>query len=139
WNIITSETYAANLGQCTITRAEIRGAIFGLKLAWDLGFRHVQLQLDSTAAISAITGKDSSDLRHRSCIEEARELFSRDWSLHVIHTFREGNKAADRLANHGHSLSFGFHPIHILPREVFDCIRTDSMGVYFPRQVPLIN
>ncbi|CAN0909282.1 Putative ribonuclease H protein At1g65750, partial [Linum grandiflorum] len=93
------------------------------KLAWDLDFCHVQLQLDSTVAISAITGKDSSDLRHRSCIEEARELFSRDWSLHVIHTFREGNRAADRLA--GHSLSFRFHPIHILPHEVIDCIRTD--------------
>ncbi|CAN0855594.1 hypothetical protein LINGRAHAP2_LOCUS6268 [Linum grandiflorum] len=36
----------------------------------------------------------------RSCIDEARELISRDWSLLIIHTFREGNRAADRVANH---------------------------------------
>ncbi|CAN0926121.1 Putative ribonuclease H protein At1g65750, partial [Linum grandiflorum] len=131
--------FVANLGQCTITRAEIRGVIFWLNLAWDLGFRHVHLQLDSTAAISVITGKDSSDLRRRSCIEEARELFSRDWSLHVIHAFREDNRAADRLAHHGHSLDFGFYLIHILPREMINCICTDSVKVYFLRMIPLIH
>ncbi|CAN0920998.1 Putative ribonuclease H protein At1g65750, partial [Linum grandiflorum] len=131
--------FAANLGRCTITRTEIRGAIFGFQLVWDLGFRNVQLQLDLTTTISAITGTDSSDLRHRSCIDEARELISRDWSIRIIHTFREGNRDVDRLANHGHSLSFGFHPISILSREVQDCIRTDSVGVYFPRHVTLIN
>ncbi|CAN0908397.1 Putative ribonuclease H protein At1g65750 [Linum grandiflorum] len=131
--------FAANLGICTITRAEIRGATFGLKMAWDLGFRDVQLQLDSATAISAITSTDSSDLRHRSCIDEARELLSRDWLVSVRHMFREGNRAADLLAHHGHTLSFGFHSVSTLPREVNDCIRTDSVGVFFPRQVPLIN
>ncbi|CAN0929323.1 Putative ribonuclease H protein At1g65750, partial [Linum grandiflorum] len=74
--------------------------------------------------------------RHRSCINEAREFFLRDWSLRVIHTFRECNRAADRLAHHGHSLSFGFHLIHTLLREVLDCIRSDSVGVFFSRQIP---
>ncbi|CAN0896154.1 hypothetical protein LINGRAHAP2_LOCUS18306, partial [Linum grandiflorum] len=70
--------FAANLNQCTITRVEICGIIFGFKLAWDLAFRHVQLQLDSTVIISSITDKDSNNSRHCSCIKEARELFSRD-------------------------------------------------------------
>ncbi|CAN0918617.1 Putative ribonuclease H protein At1g65750 [Linum grandiflorum] len=131
--------FAANLGRCTITRTEIRAATFGLHLAWSMGYRTIKLQLDSTTAISAITGQEISDLRHRSCINEARELISRDWVLRVTHTFCEGNRAADLLAHHGHSLSFVLHVIDPLPHEVNDCIRTDSVGVFFPRHVPLIN
>ncbi|CAN0855600.1 hypothetical protein LINGRAHAP2_LOCUS6268, partial [Linum grandiflorum] len=51
--------FAANLGRCTITRAEIRSAIFGLRVACELGFRNVELQLDSTTSISAITSTHS--------------------------------------------------------------------------------
>ncbi|CAN1143254.1 hypothetical protein LINPERHAP2_LOCUS13513 [Linum perenne] len=40
-----------NLGQCSLTRAEIRGAITGLELAWDYEFRSVEIQIDSQAAI----------------------------------------------------------------------------------------
>ncbi|CAN1334217.1 Putative ribonuclease H protein At1g65750 [Linum perenne] len=39
--------FTMNLGQCSITRAEIRGAIAGLELAWEYGFRRVELQIDS--------------------------------------------------------------------------------------------
>ncbi|CAN0920023.1 Putative ribonuclease H protein At1g65750, partial [Linum grandiflorum] len=95
------------------------------------GILNVQLQLDSTTAISTITSKDSSDLRHRACIEKAREFLSRDWLLSVIHTFREGNRAANLLAHHGHSLRFGFHSVSTLLREVNDYIRTDSVSVFF--------
>ncbi|CAN0892286.1 hypothetical protein LINGRAHAP2_LOCUS17463, partial [Linum grandiflorum] len=102
-------------------------------------FCNVQLQFDSITTISAITGGGLSDLRHSSCIDEARELLSRDWLLGVIHTFCEGNRAAYCLAYHGYSLSFGFHSIPDLPREVTDCIRTNLVGVYFLYQVPMIN
>ncbi|CAN0916476.1 Putative ribonuclease H protein At1g65750 [Linum grandiflorum] len=121
--------FAANLGQCTITRAEIRAAIYGLHLAWSMGYRTIELQLDSTTAIYAITGQEISDFRHRSCINEARELILRDWVLRVTHTFREGNRVADLLAHHGHSLSFGLHVIdRSPPHEVNDCIRSYGFG-----------
>ncbi|CAN0900402.1 hypothetical protein LINGRAHAP2_LOCUS20815, partial [Linum grandiflorum] len=31
-------TFAANLGSCSITRVEIRVAVFGLQLEWDPGY-----------------------------------------------------------------------------------------------------
>ncbi|CAN1797111.1 Putative ribonuclease H protein At1g65750 [Linum perenne] len=37
--------YTMNLGSCSITRAEMRGASEGLRRAWDVGFRRVELQL----------------------------------------------------------------------------------------------
>ncbi|CAI0558377.1 unnamed protein product [Linum tenue] len=44
-----------NLGRCTITRAEIWGALRGLQMAWDSGRRRVELQLDSTTAITLLS------------------------------------------------------------------------------------
>ncbi|CAN0914400.1 Putative ribonuclease H protein At1g65750, partial [Linum grandiflorum] len=62
---------------------------------------------------------------------KARELIFRDWSIRIIHIFREGNRVADRLANHSHYLSFGFHHISSLLRKVQDCIRIDSVNIFF--------
>ncbi|CAN1314236.1 hypothetical protein LINPERPRIM_LOCUS29238 [Linum perenne] len=36
-----------NLGTSSIIRAEIRGAITGLELAWDFGYMQIDLQIDS--------------------------------------------------------------------------------------------
>ncbi|CAN1241241.1 hypothetical protein LINPERPRIM_LOCUS4882 [Linum perenne] len=36
-----------NLGNCSITRAEWKGVVSGLQLAWEQGYRKIQLQLDS--------------------------------------------------------------------------------------------
>ncbi|CAN1140347.1 Putative ribonuclease H protein At1g65750, partial [Linum perenne] len=49
-------TFVANLGRCSIMRAELRTAEFGLMIAWDRGFKKAHLQLDSMAAITAILG-----------------------------------------------------------------------------------
>ncbi|CAN1185726.1 Putative ribonuclease H protein At1g65750 [Linum perenne] len=43
--------FSENLGICLITRAELRGDVSGLQLAWDRGFRKVQLQIDSQCAV----------------------------------------------------------------------------------------
>ncbi|CAN1137136.1 Putative ribonuclease H protein At1g65750 [Linum perenne] len=39
--------FSENLGICSITRAELRGAVSDLQLAWDRGYRKVQLHIDS--------------------------------------------------------------------------------------------
>ncbi|CAI0421511.1 unnamed protein product [Linum tenue] len=43
--------FAMNLGMCSITRAELRGVMEGLQLAWDMGFRRVRVELDSRCAV----------------------------------------------------------------------------------------
>ncbi|CAN1335133.1 hypothetical protein LINPERPRIM_LOCUS36647, partial [Linum perenne] len=45
-----------------------------------------------------------------SCFQELR---SRDWSLVIKHTYREGNRAADYLASIGYSYPFGSHTVSI--------------------------
>ncbi|CAN0879140.1 hypothetical protein LINGRAHAP2_LOCUS12875 [Linum grandiflorum] len=56
----------------------------------------------------------------------------------VIHTCREGNRVADLLAHHRHSLSFGVHLITSFSSEAIHCIQADIIGVSFPRST-LIN
>ncbi|CAI0451713.1 unnamed protein product [Linum tenue] len=51
------------MGTCTITAAELKGAIEGLRIAWDKGHMKVQLHLDSMTAISIM--KTSEDDSHR--------------------------------------------------------------------------
>ncbi|CAN1156272.1 hypothetical protein LINPERHAP1_LOCUS8824 [Linum perenne] len=58
-----------NLGACSITRAEMRGAIEGLKIAWEAGFRKIILQMDSMAAISLLSNGDET--RHQDGMETA--------------------------------------------------------------------
>ncbi|CAN1167394.1 Putative ribonuclease H protein At1g65750 [Linum perenne] len=57
------EAFAMNLGICSITRAEIRGAIEGIRRAWSGGYRKVEVQMDSQAAI-AILMDDSASIEH---------------------------------------------------------------------------
>ncbi|CAL1387079.1 unnamed protein product [Linum trigynum] len=46
-----SAAFAINLGICSVTRAELRGAVEGLQLAWDMGHRRVRVELDSRCAV----------------------------------------------------------------------------------------
>ncbi|CAN1278832.1 hypothetical protein LINPERPRIM_LOCUS16761 [Linum perenne] len=45
-------TYSINLASCSITKAEIRGNVEGLKIAWSLGVRKVALHMNSTALVN---------------------------------------------------------------------------------------
>ncbi|CAN1130622.1 Putative ribonuclease H protein At1g65750, partial [Linum perenne] len=46
--------FCANVGNCSITRAELRAIVEGLKLAWSLGIKKVVVQTDSTAAVAML-------------------------------------------------------------------------------------
>ncbi|CAN1121084.1 Putative ribonuclease H protein At1g65750 [Linum perenne] len=48
--------FSMNLGICSITRAELRGAMTGLQIAWDRGFRRIIVQLDSRVAVQLLLG-----------------------------------------------------------------------------------
>ncbi|CAI0550119.1 unnamed protein product [Linum tenue] len=121
--------FTANLGSCTITRAELIGAFHGLKLAWDQGHKKVKLQLDSSTAIRMITIGEEQQQRYYTIIRQLRDLINRNWEVQVSHTFREGNKTADFLANKGHSVSIGCHFVGISDPGLSFWILYDTMGI----------
>ncbi|CAN1799870.1 Putative ribonuclease H protein At1g65750, partial [Linum perenne] len=71
--------FAVNLGECTIMRAELRAAAFGFRIAWELGFKKVHLQMDSLAVVNDIRAEDDRDGRHSLLIISIREWRNRDW------------------------------------------------------------
>ncbi|CAN1180764.1 Putative ribonuclease H protein At1g65750 [Linum perenne] len=125
--------FAANFGRSSIMRAELRAAAVGLSMVWDLGFRQVNLQLDSLAALAAIKGSSDTDGRHGHIIHRIRDLCSRDWTVNLTHTYREGNRVADLLAHLGHSLAFGSHFITDCNPDIRMALLADCIGVSFPR------
>ncbi|CAN1760424.1 Putative ribonuclease H protein At1g65750 [Linum perenne] len=68
------EAFAMNLGICSITRAEIRGAIEGIRRAWSGGYRKVEVQMDSQAAIAILMDDNLETLISIKSDEELTNL-----------------------------------------------------------------
>ncbi|CAI0627875.1 unnamed protein product [Linum tenue] len=111
-------TFTCNLGNCSITAAELKGAAEGLKMAWDKGYHTVQLNLDSTTTISVIKGSLNDSHRHGNIVIQLRNLPSLDWDVVVSHVFREANFAADFLTKRGHTCNFGTHLFDVYIHEL---------------------
>ncbi|CAN1269114.1 Putative ribonuclease H protein At1g65750, partial [Linum perenne] len=130
-------SFAANLGRCSIMRAKLRAAEFGLMIAWDRGFRKIHLQVDSLPAVTTILGNQEEESRHSRTLDSVREPLSREWDVTISHTFREGNRVADLLAHHSHTFDFGFYIDCNYPHEVDRAIWLDHVGTCFPRLIPM--
>ncbi|CAN1164911.1 hypothetical protein LINPERPRIM_LOCUS33457 [Linum perenne] len=101
-------------------------------MAWNLGFRKVNLQLDSLAALAAIEGPPNTDSRHGHIIYTIRDLYSRDWTVNLTHIYHEGNRMVDLLAHLGHSLAFESHFITNYNSDIRMTLLADCIGVSFP-------
>ncbi|CAN1188299.1 Putative ribonuclease H protein At1g65750 [Linum perenne] len=131
--------YSMNLGICSITRAELRGALEGIKRAWEAGYQRVEIQSDSKAAIDILID-NSAVISHSHAMEvlEFRDWLRRDWEIKIRHVYREANFAADYLASRGHSLPRGSHYFDLSDSRLAHLIRYDCMGISEPRMI-LIN
>ncbi|CAN1777356.1 Putative ribonuclease H protein At1g65750, partial [Linum perenne] len=97
---------AQNLGQCSITRVEIKGAVDEMMAAWDLGIRRLEVQIDSSSEVSILLQGNLSH-QHASLVTRFQKLREREWELRIKHIYREANHLADCLADKGHSLPCG--------------------------------
>ncbi|CAN1187916.1 Putative ribonuclease H protein At1g65750 [Linum perenne] len=131
--------FCANVGNCSITRAELRAIVEGLKLAWSLGIKKVDVQSDSAAAVAMLQAGAHSAHKHVALVAEFLEIRARPWEISLNHIFREANCSADYLANLGHSFWFGFHVFDYPISSLADWLRYDLVGVALPRVVSSNN
>ncbi|CAN1247500.1 Putative ribonuclease H protein At1g65750 [Linum perenne] len=68
------QAYNANIGDCSITRVEIRAIVEGTKLAWSLGIRKLKIESDSSTEISLLITKEDVNHQHTVLVLEYREL-----------------------------------------------------------------
>ncbi|CAN1171162.1 Putative ribonuclease H protein At1g65750 [Linum perenne] len=131
--------FCGNIGNCSITRAEIKAIVEGLKLAWDVGIRRIHVQSDSRAAISILQKEDADSHQHTALVAEFIALKRRSWEISISHVFREANCGADYLANLGHSHCIGLHFFSVPDTTLAHWLRYDLIGVALPREVSLNN
>ncbi|CAN1142201.1 Putative ribonuclease H protein At1g65750, partial [Linum perenne] len=127
--------YTMNLGICSITRAEIRGIIEGMQLAWTHGVRKLAVQTDSLCAVQILKNEHHSDHPHGGLASIYAELIERDWEVSLTHVYRESNFLADSLAAKGHVSSFGTHLVEESDPAVAPWIAYDRLRSSQPRLV----
>ncbi|CAN1157083.1 Putative ribonuclease H protein At1g65750 [Linum perenne] len=131
--------FAMYIGYCSITRAELRGAIQGLRLAWEIGVRRVVLQVDSMTVVQLLDSPGDPMHQHAMEVRDIRELISRDWEVRVRHVYREANHAADHLASTGFTYPLGIHSISPSDVNLVYFLRYDCFGISESRSILLSN
>ncbi|CAN1131192.1 Putative ribonuclease H protein At1g65750 [Linum perenne] len=132
---LCSLAFTANLGICSITRAELRGIILDLNLAWDAGHRKVLVQSDSQVAVNLLTADSEASHHHAHEVVQFRELVARSWEVRLCHIYREGNHVADYLANLGQQRAIGFHMVSPSDCDLSFHLLYDALGISKPRSI----
>lgn len=127
----------ANFGSCTSFRAEVAALVKGLELARDLMIRNLVVQLDNLACVQAMKCIEQGTGECAHLINYCRLMLSKDdWTVRVTHIYREGNRAADWLANHGVAQPLRTRILEDTPLALNRIIDEDIRGVALPRLIP---
>ena len=79
--------FSAKLGHCSVTYAELWGVHEGLALAWDLGFRRVQLEVDSQVVVTIIKQDGCRVAAYSAVADAIREQLHCAWQVEIKHIF----------------------------------------------------
>ncbi|CAN1120866.1 Putative ribonuclease H protein At1g65750 [Linum perenne] len=127
--------FATKLGSCSIARAEMRGIVDGMTIAWNHGIRKLQIQSDSVTAVRMLSDALWLNHQHFNLVRSFQELKARNWEVSIEHIYREANNAADFIANSGHDLELGTFIFTSPCNSLLYWIRYDLIGVSLPRQI----
>ncbi|KAL0290650.1 UNVERIFIED_CONTAM: hypothetical protein Sradi_7045900 [Sesamum radiatum] len=86
------------LGINTNTHAELSAIHRGLQLCRDKGFRKIWIETDAKAIITLISSPRQGAWNLQNTLQRIRNILSQ-MTYRISHIFREGNQAADFLAN----------------------------------------
>ena len=125
--------YSVNIGITSPFEAELWGLVHGLKVALSLNIPDLLVDLDSAALVDLFANPPSPHRATSNLMLEGRHLLSLFASVTFRHTFREGNQAADFLANFGHSIEPGLLIHHAPPTGIGPILLGDKMETMFPR------
>ena len=90
------------MGITTNNMAKLGAIRQGLMLAWDLGFKFIQLKIDFVIVLSWLTTTtDNFPTNVFPLIFDCKSLMERAWEVQVRYVYCEANKCADALAKWG--------------------------------------
>ncbi|CAL1397227.1 unnamed protein product [Linum trigynum] len=100
-----------------------------------MGCDNIVIESDSQLAIQLINNWRNPVHPYASLLDAIRRKIAQNWLVRIVHTYREGNRAADWLSKHSLIYPYGMHELSNPPREIGQILRDDFMGVSFERQV----
>lgn len=91
--------FGYHIGHCSAYMAELWGIFRGLQIAWKLGIKKLIVESDSYSAIQSITAYIKEEHPRLCLVHRIRDWIKKEWEVVILHTFREGNRSADWIAN----------------------------------------
>jgi ribonuclease HI len=129
--------FAKCVGLCSAFIAELWGVVEGLRLAHRLGFKKVELNIDSEAVVHVVNNGISSSVMGYSLLQRIRNLLSMDWTVEMKHTYREANKCAHGMTNLGCTLRYDVIYFNSCPAQISELCHADMVGNSTPRLISL--
>jgi len=91
--------YTKKIGACDALHAEMWGLYLGMEMAWREHIDHLIVESDSKILINMISDKFKFNGNIPILVQRIRKLLRMEWHVKINHTWREGNRSADWLAN----------------------------------------
>jgi ribonuclease HI len=129
--------FAKGVGLCCAFVAELWGVLEGLKLVRRLGFRKVELHIDSIAVVQVVKARSLKSALGVALVKQIWKLLDLEWCVEIAHSYREANKCADAMASLGSTLKHELIVFDDCPSQLRDIYQADRMGVTTPRMIIL--
>ncbi|KAK9021315.1 hypothetical protein V6N11_011310 [Hibiscus sabdariffa] len=117
--------YNLNLGICNCLAADLWALYQGMKLTRDRGYKKVQVESDSAAAVVSLKKAPSLVYTNRALIESCRSLIKGEWDCKVYIIRREENQCAEWLATHVGGCQLGLSMLNLPPLELIPLLEDD--------------
>ena len=113
---------------CSVLSPELWGLLHGLRMAWDHGFRRLQVGVDNKSIVHILERAHPPANENAILVKAIRELLARDWIVQMEHAYREVNCAADFLASYTLTIPIGLHVLLSPPPIIFGLLCNDAYG-----------
>lgn len=125
--------FAAGLGSCSITEAELWAICRGLQLAQDRGLHQIAIETDSVVAKNLIVGDCSPLHPCFNLVKNIWDMLDLQRRFSLKHIFREANQVADGFAKFSLKLDCNHTVFTSLLAFVSMAFAADCNGVIYPR------
>ncbi|CAA0830741.1 Polynucleotidyl transferase- ribonuclease H-like superfamily protein [Striga hermonthica] len=107
--------FTVNIDYCSSMAAKLWGLFRGLSLAWDLGYRQVEAEVDNASVMSFAESLGDVSGVHSGLMRRIKDLMCRSWQVKVKHVYREANFPADFMASFTAEGPMGYHSFSVPP------------------------
>jgi ribonuclease HI len=111
---------------------KVWGVLEGLKLVRKLGFRKVELHIDSIAVVQVVKERRLKSSLDVALAKQIWTLLDSEWCVEIAHSYREANKCADALTNLWSSLKREIIVFDDCPSQLKDIYQANRIEITTP-------